>query len=377
MGLETPTWVSDLNAAWPIGASDPRSQGDDHLRAIKSALQTTFPNATKAFYFPIVTNVSSSPYALPSTDRNVLLRVDASAGAITITLPAAATMVAGAQVRVSRVAGANTITVDPNGAELVNGAATVTVGPTVYDALILECTGTAWTAYAAVTPIPGAGSINEVNIRVFTANGTYTPTAGMLYCIAECVGSGGGGGGAAELVTQVGGGGGAGGYARRVLSAAQVGASQALTVPAGGAGGASTGGNGGNGSSTFIGALLGANGGVGGTGNAVSISDAYGVSGGAGGAGTVGAVLINGGNGLPGLRYNNVTRTSGSGGSSMFGIGGQGSHTNAVGDVITGNAGSGRGSGGAGGVSSSSAGGGAAGGAGTGGYIVITEFIST
>ena len=38
MGLESATKISELNANWPLG-SDPKSQGDDHLRLIKSVLQ--------------------------------------------------------------------------------------------------------------------------------------------------------------------------------------------------------------------------------------------------------------------------------------------------------------------------------------------------
>lgn len=49
MGLESATFLSQLNASNPIGASDPKSQGDDHIRLIKSVLQATFPNATAAY----------------------------------------------------------------------------------------------------------------------------------------------------------------------------------------------------------------------------------------------------------------------------------------------------------------------------------------
>lgn len=38
MGLETGTTIASLNALWPLG-SDPKSQGDDHLRLIKGVLQ--------------------------------------------------------------------------------------------------------------------------------------------------------------------------------------------------------------------------------------------------------------------------------------------------------------------------------------------------
>lgn len=44
MGLEVATYIHELVASNPIGASDPKSQGDDHLRLIKSTLQNTFAN---------------------------------------------------------------------------------------------------------------------------------------------------------------------------------------------------------------------------------------------------------------------------------------------------------------------------------------------
>ena len=42
MGLETVTYLPELSATNPIGASDPKSEGDDHLRIIKKALLNTF-----------------------------------------------------------------------------------------------------------------------------------------------------------------------------------------------------------------------------------------------------------------------------------------------------------------------------------------------
>jgi hypothetical protein len=44
MGLETATYIADLNSSNPT-PEDLRRQGDDHLRLIKSVLQNTFPNA--------------------------------------------------------------------------------------------------------------------------------------------------------------------------------------------------------------------------------------------------------------------------------------------------------------------------------------------
>lgn len=50
MGLESATYVDDLVATNPVGATDQKKQGDDHLRLIKSVLKATFPNADHAIY---------------------------------------------------------------------------------------------------------------------------------------------------------------------------------------------------------------------------------------------------------------------------------------------------------------------------------------
>ena len=44
MGLETGDKISDLNPAWPLG-SDPKSQGDDHLRLLKAVFQNDVVSA--------------------------------------------------------------------------------------------------------------------------------------------------------------------------------------------------------------------------------------------------------------------------------------------------------------------------------------------
>lgn len=45
MAIETATYISDLNVSNPPG-SDPVGQADDHIRLLKSALKSTFPNIT-------------------------------------------------------------------------------------------------------------------------------------------------------------------------------------------------------------------------------------------------------------------------------------------------------------------------------------------
>lgn len=51
MGLETFNFIDSLNASNPVHATDDVSQGDDHLRGIKTTLLNTFPNLDAAVNF--------------------------------------------------------------------------------------------------------------------------------------------------------------------------------------------------------------------------------------------------------------------------------------------------------------------------------------
>lgn len=48
MALETGTYIDSLVTTNPVGASDPKSQGDDHIRLLKTTIKNTFPNITGA-----------------------------------------------------------------------------------------------------------------------------------------------------------------------------------------------------------------------------------------------------------------------------------------------------------------------------------------
>jgi hypothetical protein len=96
--------------------------------------------------------------------------------------------------------------------------------------------------FAVANTLTWLSPLTAINQQVFGASGTYTPTAGMKFCIVEGVGGGGGGGGAATTSiaateASVGGGGGAGSYGRAMFTAALIGPSRAVTVGTGGAGG--------------------------------------------------------------------------------------------------------------------------------------------
>lgn len=161
--------------------------------------------------------------------------------------------------------------------------------------------------------------------QVFAATGTYTPTSGMLYADIEAIGAGGGSGGctttSAGTVSGAGGGGG-GGYARGVFSAATIGASQAVTIGAGGTAGAAGNNAGGTGGTTSVGALISATGGAGGSGSATAASFVN--LGGTGGSGTGGDFQTTGTPGSPGIGMvaTSAFLLGGAGGSSFFGGGG-------------------------------------------------------
>lgn len=234
----------------------------------------------------------------------------------------------------------------------------------------------------------GAGSITldstaftQVVIQVFGADGTYTPTTGMKYCIVEALGGGGGGGGAqttSAVQVAAAGGGGAGGYQRSVFSAATIGASKAVDIGAGGGGGAAGNNNGTAGSATTLGTtLIVANGGAGGSGAAATGTSAT-VGGGTGGAAGTGTLFIAGQAGQAGIGTYNATTynvTGGAGGDSFFGPGGRATFRLAISGANNPGSVSGSQGCGGGGASNTISCADTAGGAGTAGYMIITEFI--
>lgn len=195
-------------------------------------------------------------------------------------------------------------------------------------------------------------------IRVITASGTYTPTAGMKTCLIEAVGGGGGGANASASPSYyvISGGGGGGAYARKFATAAQIGASQTVTIGAGG-GVSATGGD------TSVGSLLLAKGGSGATGNSPGSSL----------NGSSGDFVRLGSSGQFGLVLNETygSIAAGGGGSSALGEGAaQSAWTTTYG--AGGNA-LGYGGGGGGGTIGQTNGA-AGGGSGMGGVVIITEF---
>ena len=119
---------------------------------------------------------------------------------------------------------------------------------------VLTSNGTIWTSTAPAT--------SGVNVQTFTGSGTWTKpayAAGSRVLIQAWGGGGSGG-------RNSGGGGGGGGYNERWLTLSAMGATETVTIGAGGTG-VTTNVNGNNGGNTTVGSLITAYGGGGGGGN--------------------------------------------------------------------------------------------------------------
>jgi hypothetical protein len=226
--------------------------------------------------------------------------------------------------------------------------------------------------------VSGGGNLSVAS-QVFTTNGTYTPTAGMNYCIIEVVGAGGGGGSSVTFTgatrVSAGTGGGGGGYARGVFSAVTIGVSQAVTVGTGGAGGIVPG-SGSAGGTSSVGALISSTGGTGGNPSIDTLGVPF-ADVGNGGVGSGGDFFTTGGcggicNGLGST--NNRGAVGGAGGNSFFGGGAPNVITTGAATNTTGLPGTSYGGGGGGGAEDED-GIGADGGAGANGVVIVTEFI--
>src|SRR5262245_52208629 len=169
----------------------------------------------------------------------------------------------------------------------------------------------------------GGGLI--IGKQIFSTPGTftYTPTATMECCIIECIGGGAGGGAAAGDSSHSiqGGGGGGGGYSRKYATAAEIGASQTVTVGSGG-GGSGSPFPGDSGIATSVGTLCKANGGSGGGTALVTQQPSCGA--GASVTGAIGDVTVAGTPGGYGHYSGDavVSPQPGNGGAGPFGGGG-------------------------------------------------------
>ena len=91
-----------------------------------------------------VLNAATGSNTLGASDTGAVVLCDLSGGDITINLPAASS---GLQYVIIRTSSAsNTLTLDPNGSQTINGSATYTVSSTAYKAATIISDGSGWVA---------------------------------------------------------------------------------------------------------------------------------------------------------------------------------------------------------------------------------------
>jgi hypothetical protein len=283
---------------------------------IKTCLNFTPTAATGTITVTIPTAGSTT-----TGSAKLLYDCDLTSAAFAANLPAAATAT-GLHVAFKKTdVSANALTITPNGSEKIDGAATQTLSAQ-YAYMVLVCDGTGWAIVSQTPPAVVSATGRLLNVQVFTASGTYTPTVGTNSIITEGIAGGGGGGGT-------------------------------------GTSGAGTGGTGGT---TSLGSLLSCSGGGGGTPGVTTSNSGIG---GAGGAVATATMKLPGSAGSNGQPTYSQSALGGDGGAGLDGagngVGGSGSTAGGSAGVNTGGGGGGAGGGG---LSTNSAGGGGGGGRG-------------
>ena len=162
MTIETATYLKDLNNLLPA-TGDLVAEGDEHLRLMKTVLQTTFPGRGVADMSVVA---KATGFSASVTEIGCVYKCTA---ALTLEPPGASGLVAGTHWFIRAAGGA--VLIDPPDAALINGAATLTL-PTDA-AAILVFDGTDWVAFVMGSLVAGTGPA----FSAYAAAGTSIPNA--------------------------------------------------------------------------------------------------------------------------------------------------------------------------------------------------------
>ena len=69
MGVETASWVTQLDTANPV-VGDPVGEGDDHLRMLKTVLKNSFPSSSTTAIVPDVSGETGKYLTTDGTDTS-------------------------------------------------------------------------------------------------------------------------------------------------------------------------------------------------------------------------------------------------------------------------------------------------------------------
>jgi hypothetical protein len=124
-------------------------------------------------------------YTVLETDRDKLILVDATSGAVTIALLAAATAGTGFQIAIKKTdSSGNAVTLDGNSSETIDGAATLALS-TQYDIALLTCDGSNWhvtnsaAAQSTSFTVDNATNNDVTNLVTIQHTTSGSPAAGI------------------------------------------------------------------------------------------------------------------------------------------------------------------------------------------------------
>lgn len=120
MGVESATYINDFDSSLP-SSTDLRSQGDDHLRLLKTVLKTQFTGATRTFQIP-GTLSKTVDYTVVKADGESTIYITTASGSVTLTMPTLVALDAGWKIHFIKTnSGANPVFVAPPSGTISSG----------------------------------------------------------------------------------------------------------------------------------------------------------------------------------------------------------------------------------------------------------------
>jgi len=185
MGLETATYIDGLVVSNPVGSTDTVSQGDNHIRLLKSTIKASFPNITKTTYLQIP---QDDVAAATTTDIGAVMSDNVRITGSSVTITGLGTIGSGTY-RTVRFAASNTLThngtslILPGGADITTAAGdtmgAVSLGSGNW--LILWYTKAAGTAITSAPPTTvRAATTGNITIATALTNGQTLDTSVTL-----------------------------------------------------------------------------------------------------------------------------------------------------------------------------------------------------
>lgn len=185
MALETGSYISALVATNPT-ASDPKSQGDDHLRFVKAKILETFPSVTGA-----VTPTHTELNYVDGVTSAIQTQLDAKAPIASPTFTGTVTIPSGASIAGFAPLASPTFTGTPAAPTAANGTNTTQLATTAFvQSTVISgaFTGTLAQLNAGITDadVASLDGTETLTNKTLTAPALGTPTSGNLSaCTAD------------------------------------------------------------------------------------------------------------------------------------------------------------------------------------------------